>query len=216
MKKIFLLGAVLLSLNVYGSEGSWWPQGKEGPQGIAGPTGPVGPPGSVGLRGPAGSQGIPGDCSTIPRATASLYSLIDQRLSGGDPVLFEEASAVAPLTYDASLAPSTGEVVFLKSGVYNITWGAEGRLHPPFSNPAPAWALALYLDGAPILGSCFPGFSLSPSGHTTFAGGRIAITVTEGQVLTLQSASSLPISLVARALGSFVPLTSASLVIESE
>lgn len=243
--KMILLGCVCFTLNVCAGDGGWFsgPAGPQGPKGDAGPPGPPGPPGPQGPRGerglqghqghqgrpgiqgvsgvqgmagPQGLQGEMGPQGVAGGAVAGLYSLADQLLPSGGVVVFEGANTVSSSSYDVSAASSSGQITFLKSGIYNISWGVEGKLIPPFSNPPPAWALSLYLDGVPIPGSCFPGFTLSPNGSSAFAGGRIAVAALAGQVLTLQSVSNLPISLSATTVGVFVPTISAFLVIESE
>ncbi len=199
-----------------GLQGPRGEMGLQGPQGLQGRTGPQGVSGIQGLAGPQGIQGEMGPQGVTGGAVASLYSVLDQSLASGGVVVFEGANTVSSSSYDVSAASSLGQIVFLKSGVYNISWGVEGKLTPPFSNPPPAWALSLYLDGVPVPGSCFPGFTLSPNGSSAFAGGRLAVAALAGQVLTLQSVSNLPITLSATTVGVFVPTISASLVIESE
>ena len=172
---------------------------------------PAGPQGVPGLRGKKGSPGL-----SATKSVASLFSLVNQQLSAGGSVLFEHTSAITPADYDVSLASTTGQITFLKTGTYNIYWGVEGELAAPFPNHVPGWALALYLDGEPVLGSCFSAYTIFPRrGHANSEGSRI-IEVKAGQVLTLQSTSNLPISLNAGYTDSSVPVTVATLSIELE
>lgn len=244
--KLFLLGFVCLAMNVSANEeggffsklhwgegakgprgepGLQGPQGKTGPQGVtgkdgesgsAGKAGPRGPAGLQGLAGPRGVQGEAGPQGITGGAVASLFSLANQSVSPGEVVLFEGVNSVSFQTYDVSLAATSGRIVFLESGIYNISWEVEGKLTPPFPNPVPGWGLALYLDEVPVLGSCFPGFTQAPSGQAVHAGGRIAIEIVKGQTLTLQSVSVLPISLVSTNVAESLSTVSASIMIESE
>jgi hypothetical protein len=118
--------------------------------------------------------------------------------------------------YDLSLAGTTGQITFLKSGIYSINWRAGGLLTPPFPDPVPSWSLTLYLDGAPIPGSSFAGFSLFPDEFTTNVPATTLISVQAGQVLTLQSTSILPVSLIADSTGLIVQPTSAAITIVKE
>lgn len=199
-----------------GKIGAQGPRGDVGPQGPQGKTGAQGVSGLRGLAGPQGIQGKTGLQGVTGGAVVSLYSALNQVLLLGESVFFEGTSSISSLVYDISLAGASGQISFLKSGVYNVSWGVEGRLNPPFPHPTPAWGLSLCLDGVPVPGSCFPGFTLPPSGQASFAGGRLALTVVKGQVLTLRSVSSLPISLVSMVLASSVSTVSASIIIESE
>jgi Collagen triple helix repeat (20 copies) len=196
------------------------PQGPAGPQGTQGVPGPqgnqgnVGPQGIQGVMGPVGPQGpccqLPGGSTTV----ANVYSVLDQSIPSGGVVLFEAANVVSVSDFDVSLAPTTGAVTFLTTGVYHISWTVEGQLTPPFPAPVPAWSFTLYLDGAPIPGSTFSSFTLFPDEATTTAAGTVIVSVAAGQVLTLQSSSTLPVSIVSTIPGSLLPETSSSIVIE--
>ncbi len=203
------------------------PQGATGPQGIAGaqgPTGLTGPAGAqglagpTGLTGPAGATGPVGPCcpSGSTKAVANLYSVLNQPISPGAVVTFENSNAVTGTAFDFSLASTTGQVTFLKTGLYTLQWEVEGQLTPPFPAPVPAWAFALYLNGVTVPGSCFSSFTLFPEESTKAAAGAVTVAVTAGQVLTLQSTSTLPVNIVSSLFGSLLPVTSASLVIEQQ
>jgi len=236
-KKVFLLAGLstmLFALNAYAANGCCCtdcicpsapqgPTGTQGPAGLQGPVGAQGLPGVqgvTGVQGPVGLQGISGvqgPCCSQPivaQSVANLYSVMDQSILSGGAVTFENTNSITTADYDMSLASTTGQITFLKAGIYSIGWMVEGRLTPPFPNPTPAWSLSLYLDGVPVPGACFSAFTLFPEELTRSPGGTVIIAVAAGQVLTLQSTSTLPISLVASYPGSIIPETSASIVIE--
>ncbi len=168
--------------------------GVQGPQGIAGVQGLIGPQGSMGVQGNTGPQGP--CCSSSGAAVMNAYSVTDQFLPSLSVCLFEATNLVTTTYYDTSMLPTTGEVTFLKSGTYVISWTAEGQLTPPFPDPVPAWSLSLFLDNAPVPGGCFSGFTLFPAELTNNTGGTVIIYINAGQVLKLANTSTLPISLL--------------------
>ncbi len=120
-----------------GAQGLIGPQGIQGPQGLTGLQGSTGTGGAIGPQGatgPAGQIGPQGPCcssTTTTSSAASLYSLLDQSILPGSSVLFENTGLVTPIDFDLSLVATTGEITFLKSGIYNISWRADGLLTPP-------------------------------------------------------------------------------------
>lgn len=224
MRKLSFLAALSITFfasSVYSDNGCCCtdcicPPGPPGIQGIQGVQGIQGLPGAIGPQGPVGPQGP--CCTTTPSASAvaSLYSLVDQQLLPESPVLFENSSLVTAGAFDISLASSTGEITFLRSGIYSVTWRVSGDLTPPYPDPVPVWSLALFLDGVPVNGSCFAGFSLFPELLSSNGASNIVIMVTVGQKLTLKNTSLLPISLVASTPGSSIQPISATLAIIQE
>jgi len=233
---IAVLSMTLFSLNVYGQtsdccctdcicppgpQGPVGPQGNTGIQGNTGPQGIAGVAGSIGPAGPAGPQGVAGPqgpcCSNLGvSSVANVYSLLDQAIPSGASVLFQNTNAIIAADYDTSLMGTTGAVTFLKTGTYSISFTVQGQLTPPFPAPVPAWSFSLYLDGVPVSGGCFSSFTLFPDELVTTAAGTVVIPVNTGQVLTLQSTSTLPVSITSSLAGSIIPVTSASLVIEQQ
>jgi len=63
----------------------------------------------------------------------------------------------APFVYDFDLtnAASTGEIKFLKSGVYQLSWVLQASTTPPIPNPVPSWSFGLWLNGVLVPGSIF-------------------------------------------------------------
>lgn len=113
-----------------GPQGSQGIQGLQGSQGTKGSQGPQGSQGSQGIQGNTGPQGpcCPGQGGII--SAANVYSLVDQMIPSGGVVTFESANVVTS-DYDVSMAPTTGGVAFLNTGIYRISWTVEGQLTPP-------------------------------------------------------------------------------------
>ncbi|MBX9923867.1 MAG: hypothetical protein K2Y01_07125 [Rhabdochlamydiaceae bacterium] len=191
------------------------PQGPQGPQGsqVTGPQGIQGPPGIQGAIGPQGPccQNQSGLVSVL-----NAYSTSDQILDSLQVCLFEHTNVVTSTSFDASQLSTTGEITFLKSGNYLLSWTAEGQLTPPFPSPVPAWSLSFLLDGVPVPGSCFSGYTLYPVELTDNTGGTVVVFVNAGQVLKLVNSSTLSISLISTVPGSLFPETSVSIVIQSQ
>ncbi len=236
-KKISLftvLGVTLFALNTYAANGCCCtdcicpsaPQGVVGVQGAAGIQGPVGAQGATGVQGPVGAQGptglqgvtgLQGPCCQTPANAApyaNVYSQLDQSVAPGNAVVLESVNAITSTSFDVSMASINGQITFLKSGIYSVDWMLEGRLTPPFPSPVPAWSFSLYLDGTPIPGSCFSAFTLFPEELTRSCRGGVIISVNAGQVLTLQSTSILPVSIITSVPGSLLPETTAAIVSE--
>lgn len=197
------------------------PQGPQGPQGPigTGTQGPQGPAGSQGPQGIMGPEGPQGPCCQSPGSQVSVlnaYSVLDQDLPSLGVCLLENTNVVTITSFDVSMLSTTGEITFLKGGNYLLSWTAEGLLTPPFPDPVPAWSLAFLLDGVPIPGSCFSGFTLFPAELTDNTGGTVVVSVNAGQVLKLVNSSTLPISLVSTVPGSLFPEVSVSIVIQSQ
>jgi len=204
---------------IAGVQGTIGTSGAQGAQGIQGAVGPQGVPGIQGVPGAPGIAGPTGPCCQLPGSSASVlnaYSTLDQTLNPLDAVLFDGINVVTSTSYDTSLASTTGQITFLVSGNYILSWTAEGQLTTPFPDPVPAWSLSLFLDGAPIPGSCFSGFTLFPAELTNNTGGTVVVAINAGQVLTLLNTSTLAIALLSSIPGSTLPESSASLVIQSQ
>jgi hypothetical protein len=197
------------------------PPGPQGTPGIQGPQGVPGLPGPQGIAGATGPQGIQGNTGpqgpccqvTSTPSAVNVYSVVDQMIPSGGTVLFENVNVTAG-NYDVSMAPITGEVVILTGGIYRLSWNVEGQLTPPFPAPVPAWSFTLFADGVPVPGSTFSSFTLFPAESTSTASGTVIVNVAAGTVLTLQSTSTLPVSIISSVPGSLLPETSSSIVIE--
>ena len=198
------------------------PRGAQGIQGVQGTQGELGATGAPGIQGPTGAQGPccggggPTGGTGPSRPVANVYSVVDQLIPSLGVVVFEDSNVVTVGDFDISLAPTTGEVTILTSGVYRLNWTVEGQLTPPFPAPVPAWSFTLFLDGVPIPGSTFSSFTLFPAEATSTAAGTVVVPVTAGQVLTLRSTATLSVSIISSIPGSLLPETSASIIIERE
>jgi hypothetical protein len=165
-----------------------------GPQGIRGPQGAQGVMGNDGLQGIQGPQGVEGPCCTPIIAFANVYSTKNQSLAeAGDPgdvVLFEANNQVT-LSFDISSAPTTGEVIFLQSGIYFIDWCADGIV-TDFSTTSPIWSLGIFINGVPVPGSSFA----APDSLISHTGGGVIIQVNAGDILMLRNTAPVSVSLV--------------------
>jgi hypothetical protein len=195
------------------------PQGTPGIQGIQGVPGAQGNTGLQGSTGLQGNTGPQGPCCQNPVGQVSVlsaFSTTDQAIPSLGVCLFENLNVVTASAFDTSQIGITGEITFLKSGNYLLSWTAEGQLTPPFPSPVPAWSLSFYLDGVPVPGSCFSGYTLFPAELTDNTGGTTVFQVNAGQVLKLLNTSTLPISLVSSTPGSLLPETCVSIIIQSQ
>ncbi|MES2875444.1 MAG: collagen-like protein [Bacteroidota bacterium] len=197
--------------------------GLQGPQGIQGVPGVQGAPGAEGPQGPKGDQGIPGkdgvctpeqchcDCAD---AYANVYSLATQTKSafggGSDTVMFDHQNEVSA-DFDISMKNITGEIKFLKHGIYSIAWAAQARITPPVPEPVPSWSLGFWLDGVVIGGSVASGFSQSPNDDTTHATAQVIVEVKAGQILSLRNACSFSIVMDPHTLGALFPIANAGI-----
>lgn len=188
------------------------PQGPLGPQGVQGPVGAqgdIGATGPIGLQGPTGPQG---PCCQITGTFANVFSTMNQDVASGGAAVFESVNA-STASFDLSMAPTSGAIIFQKSGIYNIHYTLQGGLTPPLPYPTPDWSFALYVNGVHVPGSTFGAFTHAPDDRPQSVGGGVIITVMAGDVLTLQNASIAAVSLNGPVFGSLEPLTSASVTI---
>lgn len=147
-----------------------------------------------------------------PVTYAHVYSVMDQDISAAGTVVFENINT-ATASFDLTMASTTGEVKFLKSGIYRLQFTVQGGLTPPLPQPIPDWAFALYINGSHVPGSTFGAFTHSPDDRPQCTGGEVIASVMEGDILTLQSTSIAPVSLNGPIFGSLEPLVSGSISI---
>ena len=203
-------------------EGPQGPMGPQGPQGIQGvpgaqgATGPQGIQGPQGLQGPKGDPGKDCDCSNsecCQRVYINLFSESDQNLNafgaGSDFAKLDKVGVMTP-DFDISLAASQGIVKFLKAGVYQIGWDADGMLSAPFPSPVPSWGLGMWLNGSFIPGSAIAGFSQSPDDDATALAAIFNVNISAGDVIQIRNVSTSPIFLKSSQPELVVPMTSAS------
>lgn len=193
-------------------------QGPQGPQGIQGVPGAQGAVGAQGIQGPQGLQGPPGkDCSSSSSnpppspslAYLSVYSLKNQTLQpNSSPVL--EGISINSSDFDVSLANSTGEIKFLKHGIYLIDWNCDG-VASQFNTPMPAWSLAIFKNNALIPNSVSGSFSMNPDDICTHNSGSFIIEILANDIVKIVNTSSNPLNIVSSINGSSVPVIAASL-----
>lgn len=159
--------------------------------------------------GPKGCDGKPGKCD-CHAVYCDVFSIQKQVIASGAAVLLESQNDVSAPDFDLSSVPVDGKIKFLKSGVYFLSFDANGQLSPPFPSPVPAWSTALFLNGSLIVGSNSGSFTQSPDDVMSHTGQRVIKSVMAGDVLTLQNSSTLPIDLFGPAIGSIFQCTAAS------
>lgn len=192
--------------------------GLQGPQGIQGPAGPQGVPGQMGAQGPQGMQGPKGDkgdpgkdcdCSSSV-AYLGIYSLQDQTLASlSSPKLELTSVNSGALDFDISSAATTGEVKVLKHGIYQVCWGLDGKLTPPYPFPVPAWSFALYRNGVSVSGATSGSFSISPDELVVHDSAQIVMEIMAGDVLKVVNTATLSVDAISTLLGSLIPIASA-------
>lgn len=199
--------------------------GLQGQQGIQGVPGAQGSTGLSGAQGPQGLQGIPGkDCDNSGRDCcelryANLYASLPLQIgayaSATDAVTFDAQNAVSAGDFDLSAMGSTGEIKFLKHGIYNIQWILQARITPPIPTPVPSWSFGLWLNGALVPGSIYSGYTQSPDDDAAHSNASVIIELKAGDSLKLRNTCVSMVSLNPIVTGSVFPITIASLVIES-
>ena len=190
------------------------PQGLEGDQGSIGLSGPDGQPGQPGPTGPQGAQGIrgpigiQGPCCSATSAYTSVYSLTNQILSPGASPSLDLVSATTA-SFDLTLAPTTGEMIALKSGVYWVSWEVDGKLTSPIPSPVPAWSFGVFVNGALEPATTSGSFSNTPNTICIHDSGVGIITLSAGDRVKLVNTSTQNFSCIAAIFGSSVPVAAA-------
>jgi hypothetical protein len=204
-------------------------QGPQGVPGLQGEQGVQGVPGAQGIMGPQGAQGVqglqgpPGVCSDEQchghgrggcEAYANIFSRTPQDLTafgaGNDAVLFNLQNAVSVADFDLTMMSVTGDIKFLKSGVYSIAFGVEAKVTPPIPDPVPSFSFGLWKNGLGVPGSEISGFSQSPNDGTLQVTGEVMISVVAGDTIRLRNASSNPVSVSPNVIGISFPVTLAT------
>jgi hypothetical protein len=217
-----------------GSAGPQGPSGPQGPQGNEGPIGPVGqngdqgstgPQGAIGPMGPQGIQGIQGpagkDCDNSECCSnrylntyATVAQVIGAYLSSADAVKFDAFNAVSVGDFDLTLSNISGDIKFLKHGIYHLAWQLQARITPPVPNPVPSWSFGFWINGVLVPGSIYSGFTQAPGDDACHSTGDVIIEVNAGDMLRLRNTSISAVSLNPSITGSVFPITIASINIE--
>jgi len=188
-----------------GLPGAQGPVGPIGPQGI---TGSPGPAGATGPAGPQGPAGIPGSILSYFNAYAATAQNLTASGGFNQQVLFDSLNANTPAAYNFSAAATSGNIVFLNAGVYQIDWEVQGNVTPPLPAPVPSWGMGLYVNSVLVPGSVYTAFNDSPNNNAVNAKGSVIVAVPANGVLSLRNVSAVAVSLDPFVLG----LTTASTV----
>jgi hypothetical protein len=196
--------------------------GLQGPQGIQGVPGQQGIAGQNGMQGPQGLQGPPGvcpdcvgsACERYANIFASLAQVIGAYSSTTDTVLFDKQNAVSPGDFDVSQSNVTGDIKFLKHGIYHIQWQLQARITAPVPNPVPSWSFGFWLNGVLVPGSIYSGFTQAPGDDACHSTGDVIIEVHANDLLRLRNTSVSSVNLNPNVTGSVFPITIASINVE--
>lgn len=201
-------------------------QGPQGVPGLQGPQGVQGVPGAQGIMGPQGMQGPQGlqgpagkDCTDNGNCCCQRYLNVfsDQPQAKGafgsatDTILFNQQLAISAGDFDITQMGTTGEIKFLKHGVYHIGFEIQARVQPPIPIPVPSWAIAIFINGLVVHGSEFSGFSQAASDDTSHLSSTIVIEVQANDVLTVKNISTNPLSMDPSTIGIAIPSCTASI-----
>lgn len=211
-------------------------QGPQGPAGLQGEQGIQGVPGAQGIMGPAGAQGVQGlqgpagictddQCQGSGTAFvepylniyASVAQVIQPYNGPGvlDYVLFDQQNANSgALDFDLSQMNVSGEVKFLKHGIYHIQWQLQARISTPVPVPVPSWSFGFWINGVLVPGSIYSGFTQAPGDDACHSTGDIIIEIKAGDLLKLRNTSISQVALNPNLTGSAFPITIASVNIE--
>ncbi len=166
------------------SNGVTGPTGPPGPVGAAGArgdTGDAGPQGAAGARGDTGDTGPTGAGGTngtdAPADYASVYEDTPVIVPIGDSVPFDNASFV---TGGVLFNPGSSNVTILTAGIYDVRFSVTATQPSQF---------AVQINGAVIPAGTFG----SVSGATY--GGELTLSLTAGDVVSLENVSASAIAL---------------------
>jgi hypothetical protein len=142
-----------------------------------------------------------------------MFSQSDQNIAafgaGADYAKLDMLGIASP-DFDLTQAATLGIVKFLKSGVYQITWNANGQLAPPFPSPVPSWGLGVSLNNVFIPASPSAGFSQSPDDDASGLASIFQLHVNANDVMQIRNVSTFPILLKSVHPELVVPMTSIS------
>jgi hypothetical protein len=198
------------------------PQGPQGVPGVQGAMGPQGIQGVQGLQGPAGKDcDCSHDCDCPQQAYLNVYASVAQTIQPynipavGDQVLFDQQNANSgALDFDVSQMNVSGDIKFLKHGIYHMAWQLQARISTPVPIPVPSWSFGFWLNGTLVPGSIYSGYTQAPGDDACHSTGDVIIEVKAGDMLRLRNTSISTVSLNPNITGSVFPITIASINIE--
>ena len=197
--------------------------GVQGPQGIQGVPGAQGAQGMQGVQGQQGIQGVPGKdcdcsqsgaCNRFANVYASIAQVIGAYNTPTDTVILDKQNSVSSGDFDLTQMGITGDVKFLKHGIYHIQWQLQARVTSPVPNPVPSWSFGFWLNGILVPGSIYSGFTQAPGDDACHSTGDIIIEVKANDILRLRNTSISSVNLNPNVTGSVFPITIASINIE--
>jgi Collagen triple helix repeat (20 copies) len=200
-----------------GLQGTAGQDGKPGAVGPVGPVGPLGPQGVQGLQGPAGKDC---DCTDANGPYANVFATVAQTVQPynvpaiNDQVLFDSQNAVSATTdFDLSQMNITGDVKFLRHGIYHIAWQLQARI-AVLVQPVPSWSFGFWVNGILVPGSIYSGYTSSPNDDAAHSTGDVIIEVQANSLLRLRNTCLSAVQLNPNISGSVFPITIASINIE--
>jgi hypothetical protein len=207
---------------IQGPQGVPGLQGDQGIQGVPGAQGIMGPQGVQGVQGLQGPAGVctPEQCggSGASLAYANVYSSVPQNITPfGDPadvVKLDQQNAVSAGDFDLSNMNVTGDIKFLKHGIFHVQWQLQARIATPVPSPVPSWSFGFWLNGVLVPGSIYSGFTQAPGDDACHSTGDIIIEVKTGDLLRLRNTSVSTVVLNPNVTGSVFPITIASINVE--
>lgn len=105
----------------------------------------MGAQGPQGLQGEKGDPGKDCDCKDVDMPYVNVFASVAQLIQPYNPgavadqVLFNLQNANSgALDFDLSQMNVSGDIKFLKHGIYHMTWQLQGRITPPVPSPVPS------------------------------------------------------------------------------
>lgn len=192
-------------------------QGEQGIQGVPGAQGITGQTGVQGVQGLQGAAGVCSDeqCSGGGGKSAPSYAnvwaqppqILGSNGAANDAVLFQFQNAVVAADFDLSMMASDGSIKFLKSGAYEISYGAEAKVSQPIPVPVPSFSFGLWKNAVLVPGSTISGYTQAPGDDTIQVTGKVTIDIVANDVIKLRNASSNGIDMTPNTVGIAFPVT---------
>lgn len=197
-----------------GPQGQIGQNGSQGAQGPAGAIGAIGPQGIQGIQGPAGKDCEDSGCDRYFSTYSTIAQVIGAYSSGTDTVKFDSMNSFSVGDFDFTQSNISGDIKFLKHGIYHLAWQLQARITPPVPNPVPSWSFGFWLNGILVPGSIYSGFTQAPGDDACHSTGDVIIEVKAGDILRLRNTSVSSVNLNPSVTGSVFPITIASINVE--
>jgi hypothetical protein len=105
----------------------------------------------------------------------------------------------------------TGDIKFLKAGVYLLSYGLQAKVSQPIPVPVPSFSFALWLNNVLIPGSTVSGYTQAPGDDTVHINGEVIVNIAANDMLRLRNASSSGVDMNPNTVGIVFPVTVACL-----